>query len=147
MEGPMSPILAEIFMEHLEENVFYIVNSDHAPLFFKRYVKDTLAAVPTGKEDDLMDLLNAQFPEQISFGIKKKKLNTPLPGHLDDQISRREKTSVHRKPTHSDRYLNLQSQDTWSTMIGIMKGLVDCGMAICDIEFIDQELNHIQKSE
>ncbi|KFD50044.1 hypothetical protein M514_09004 [Trichuris suis] len=40
MDGPFSPILAEIFMEHLEEKAFSTPHVSDTPVFFKRDIDD-----------------------------------------------------------------------------------------------------------
>ncbi|KFD60645.1 hypothetical protein M514_08580 [Trichuris suis] len=106
MGSPLSPVLAEVFMEHLEERAFERTDSPVAPILFERYVEDIFAIVKKGQEDTLLEYLNTIFPGQIAFMIEKE-VNNELP-FLDVLVRRKGtglRTTVYRKPTHSDRSL------------------------------------------
>ncbi|KFD58455.1 hypothetical protein M513_00681 [Trichuris suis] len=59
MGSPLSPVLAEIFMEHLEDKAFNNTNAACVPRLFKRYMDDIFAIVETGKEELFLEYLNA----------------------------------------------------------------------------------------
>uniref|UniRef100_A0A5S6QG45 Reverse transcriptase domain-containing protein n=1 Tax=Trichuris muris TaxID=70415 RepID=A0A5S6QG45_TRIMR len=107
MGSPLSPIVAEIFMEHLEERAFPYGIAEYNVKFFKRYVDDVFAIVKKGQEDRLLNHLNSIFPHDIQFTIEKESRGR-LP-FLDLLIIRhgtKLKTTVYRKPTNSGKYLN-----------------------------------------
>ncbi|KFD62316.1 hypothetical protein M514_08664 [Trichuris suis] len=139
-----SPVLAELFMEHLEETAFEGTDNPWAPRLFKRYVDDIFAIVKKGQEEALLEHLNSIFPGQIAFTIEKE-LDNKVP-FLDVLVHRRGvclRTTVHRKPTHSDRYLHFSSHHPISVKRGVVTGMVDRAVIICDPEFLNSELHHI----
>ncbi|KFD47207.1 hypothetical protein M513_11473 [Trichuris suis] len=56
------------------------------------------------------------------------------------------KTTVYRKPTNPDRYLNYHSHHPRSFKIGIVEGMVHRAFHLCDADFLDAELKHIKRS-
>ncbi|KFD53986.1 hypothetical protein M514_05253 [Trichuris suis] len=70
--SPLSPVLAEIFMEHLVDKEFDITNAAHVPRFFKRYVDDILAIVETGKGEPFLEYLNSLFPNCVPLPLKRR---------------------------------------------------------------------------
>ncbi|KFD64585.1 hypothetical protein M514_23187 [Trichuris suis] len=144
MGSPLSPVLAELFMEHLKETAFEGTDNPWAPRLFKRYVDDIFAIVKKGQEEALLEYLNSIFPGQIAFTIEKE-VDNKLP-FLDVLVHRRGaclRTTVHRKPTHSDRYLHFSSHHPVSVKRGVVTGMVDRAVTICDPKFLNSELQHI----
>uniref|UniRef100_A0A5S6QS56 Reverse transcriptase domain-containing protein n=1 Tax=Trichuris muris TaxID=70415 RepID=A0A5S6QS56_TRIMR len=147
MGSPLSPVLAEVFMDSFERKVFATISSNIKPSFFNRYVDDIFAIIESGKEDQFLEELNSAFPYQILFTIEKEE-NNRLP-FLDSLILRSKgtlKTTAYRKPTHSDRYLNFFSYHPKSVMKGVVRSLVDRAVGICDPEFLEEELSHITRT-
>ncbi|KFD47738.1 hypothetical protein M514_11416 [Trichuris suis] len=109
MGSPLSPVLAEAFMEFLEDVAISTADTSITPTVFKRYV-DVFAVIKSGKEEIFLEHLNSIFPNHISFTIEKEE-NGRLPflGALVIRDGRRLKTTVCRKPTHSNRYLHFSS--------------------------------------
>uniref|UniRef100_A0A5S6Q3I9 Reverse transcriptase domain-containing protein n=1 Tax=Trichuris muris TaxID=70415 RepID=A0A5S6Q3I9_TRIMR len=66
MGSPLSPVMAEIFMEHLEDIAFKDGFTAFGVKMFKRYVDDIFVIIETGKEIALLDHLNGLFTGQIS---------------------------------------------------------------------------------
>ncbi|KFD63439.1 hypothetical protein M514_24365 [Trichuris suis] len=54
------------------------------------------------------------------------------------------KTTVCRKPAHSERYLHFSSHHLQSVMIGLIIGIVERARAICSEEFLSRELGQIK---
>ncbi|KFD60687.1 hypothetical protein M514_10612, partial [Trichuris suis] len=122
MGSPLSPVLAEVFMEFLEDVAFSTADTSITPTVFKRI-----------------------FPNHISFTIEKEE-NGRL-SFLDALVIRDEcglKTTVYRKPTHSNRYLHFSTSHSRWVMRGIITGMVDRAISVCDKEFLAAELRHIK---
>ncbi len=117
MGGRLSPILANLFMENLENQVLrsYLI----APRLYIRYVDDILIVwdISLGDFRLFLDHYNAQH-QDINLTVEEEK-DGQLP-FLDVLIQRpvvstngkgrREYSlSVYRKPTHSHRYLHFRS--------------------------------------
>ncbi|KFD49128.1 hypothetical protein M513_09952 [Trichuris suis] len=51
------------------------------------------------------------------------------------------KTTVYGKPTHSDKYVDFKSHHPRHVMTGILGGMVDRALAICDQEYLGEYKN------
>ncbi|KFD48111.1 hypothetical protein M513_11054 [Trichuris suis] len=110
-------------MELLEDVAFSTADTSITLTVFKRHVDDVFAVIKSGKEEIFLEHLNSIFPNHISFTIEKEE-NGRLP-FLDALVirdGRRLKTTVYRKPTHSNRYLHFSSHHSRSVMRGIITG-------------------------
>ena len=144
MGSPLSPVIAEIFMEHLEEKAFHTAGLDLTPRFFKRYVDDILAICQDGKEKLFLNTLNEVFKGTVSFTMERENEGKmPFLDILMYKNRNRLETSVYRKPTHSDRYLHFDSYHADSVKIGLVNTLVDRAFHICDRKYRPAELRHI----
>ena len=89
--------------------------------FWKRYVDDTCGALPPKTCKTFLDLLNLMDPstqftsEQESDG-KLPFLEILLEHHLDRCIS----TSVHRKTTHTNKYLDFDSHHPFAYKLAVV---------------------------
>ena len=105
--SPVSPVVANIFIEDLERNA--IATMTDRPRLWLRFVDDTLAIVKRYALQETLDHLNQQNPA-IQFTTEVEK-DGKLP-FLDAEIERQGahlSMTVFRKPTHSGRYLNFES--------------------------------------
>ncbi|KFD54747.1 hypothetical protein M513_04447 [Trichuris suis] len=74
----------------------------------------------------LLEHLNSLFLNCISFTIEKEtRCRLPFLDALVIRSKNRLKTTVYRKPTHSDRYLHFSSHHPRSVFTGIIRGMVD----------------------
>uniref|UniRef100_A0A5S6QFI1 Reverse transcriptase domain-containing protein n=1 Tax=Trichuris muris TaxID=70415 RepID=A0A5S6QFI1_TRIMR len=147
MGSPLSPVVAEIFMEHFEEKAFPLgIHGFHLSVF-KRYVDDVFAIVKRGEENCLLDHLNDVLPDSIVFAMEIET-EGKLP-FLDVLVMRKDThltTRVYRKPTNSDGYLNFYSNHPLEVKRGIITGMVDRAARICDEEFLNEELDFNYKT-
>uniref|UniRef100_A0A5S6QVQ2 Reverse transcriptase domain-containing protein n=1 Tax=Trichuris muris TaxID=70415 RepID=A0A5S6QVQ2_TRIMR len=144
--SPLSPILAEVYMEHFEQIAFDDINLDIRPICFKRYVDDIFSITPTGTEEQFLEHLNVLHPENIVQTIEKETDNKLA--FLDVLVIRGEDrltTTVYRKPTNKDAYLHFTSHHPLSVKTDIVAGMVDRAIAICDKNFLGKELQHIKR--
>ncbi|KFD51344.1 hypothetical protein M514_07749 [Trichuris suis] len=144
MGSPLSPVLAEVFMEHLEDKAFSEADRNILPRLFKRYVDDIFVIIESGREDIFLNFLNGLFPNTISFAMEKE-VSGKLP-FLDSLVIRmpeRLKTNVYRKPTHSDRYIHFSPHHPRAVMKGVIQGMARRAIDLCEPEFLEAELNHI----
>ncbi|KFD47662.1 hypothetical protein M513_11453 [Trichuris suis] len=146
MGSPLSPVMAEIFMESFERQMFEKVDRQIAPRLFKRYVDDIFVIIRDGKEEQFLHFLNSIRPNQTAFTMEKEENKTLA--FLDALIIRTNqglKTRVYRKPTHTDKYLDFSSHHPRSVMRGILSGMIDRAVNLCTPEYLQPELNYIRK--
>ena len=107
MGSPVSVIVAEIVMQHVEESALATCRQ-MIPLWL-RYVDDTFTAVHKDEIDDFHDHPNEQKAD-IQF-TKEIEENGKRP-FLDCLVSRDKnelRTTVYRKATHTNRLLDESS--------------------------------------
>ena len=76
MGNPLSPVLANIFMSKLEDDIV----SPNAPSLYHRYVDDCIAKRKKGQPDELLEELNSYHPN-IKFTVQDN------PSHFLDTVS------------------------------------------------------------
>ncbi|XP_038064046.1 uncharacterized protein LOC119734578 [Patiria miniata] len=147
MGSPLSPVLADIFMEEFESSS--LLTADLRPSLWLRYVDDTFVVWPHGPDtlQDFLQYLNKQHTS-ISFTMEQEQHGT-IP-FLDVKISRNPDGtlghSVYRKPTHTDRYLHQRSFHHPSIKSSVNRTLVQRAFEVCDQDNLKRELKHIQTS-
>uniref|UniRef100_A0A5S6QH72 Reverse transcriptase domain-containing protein n=1 Tax=Trichuris muris TaxID=70415 RepID=A0A5S6QH72_TRIMR len=147
MGSSLSPVIAELFMEHLEEKAFPSGLSEHNVKLFKRYVDDIFAIVKQGKEDELLNHLNNLFPGKIQFTIEREEEGClPFLDVLVVKEGNQLKTKVYRKATNSGKYLNFLSNHPKSVKKGIVTAMVDRATKICSREYLQEEIDFIRQT-
>ena len=123
MGSPLGPVLANIFMSHLEKHALDTYQGQK-PLFYKRYVDDIFLVFSSSADvSQFFQWINAQHP-QIRFTLEEEQDDKI--SFLDVLVSRQTDgkllTSVFRKPTFSGLYLR------WDSFVPKMfkRGLVYC---------------------
>ena len=132
MGSPVSVVVAEIVMQHVEERALATCRQT-IPLWL-RYVDDTLTIqlFKKTKIDDFHDHLNEQNAD-IQF-TKEIEENGKLP-FLDCLVSRDNnelRTTVYRKPTHTDRLLDESSYNPTSHKATTIRTLTRRAQLVCD---------------
>ena len=112
MGSPISPLEASLFMEDLE--VQAIMTSPLPPVLWKRFVDDTFTIIQKQHKDSFLEHLNTINPS-IKFTSEETRPDGSMP-FLDILITPMDdgslQTSVYRKPTHTDLYLQWDSHHT-----------------------------------
>ena len=130
MGSPVSVVVAEIVMQHVEERALATCRQT-IPLWL-RYVEDTFTAVDIDEIDAFHDHLNEQNAD-IHFN-KEIEENGKLP-FLDCLVSRDNnelRTTVYRKPTHTDRLLDGSFYNPTSHKATSIKTLTRRAQLVCD---------------
>ena len=128
MGSPVSAIVANLFMEWLEKETIAIAPMDIKTKLWRRYVDDVLEIIKEGTSERLTQHLNMIDPTgSIKFTYEEESdRKIPL---LDTLIVRKEdgsvKLLVYRKKTHTDQYLNFQSQHPLHQKLGVIRTLMD----------------------
>ena len=93
MGSPVSPIVANLFMEDLEQRAIESAPEELRPKLWKRYVDDTLEVIRRGKVEEWSTHLNSMDPTgSIKFTYEEETNNT-IP-FLDTLLERRPDGSV-----------------------------------------------------
>ncbi|XP_022109770.1 uncharacterized protein LOC110989580 [Acanthaster planci] len=107
MGSPRSAVLADIFVEEFETSP--LLTAYPKPTIWLRYVEDTFVTWPNSQDhlQEFLEYLNKQHPT-IKFTMEQEQdgqLSFPdvhLSRNPDGTLNHR----VHRKPTHTNRYLH-----------------------------------------
>ncbi|XP_046382334.1 uncharacterized protein LOC124153280 [Ischnura elegans] len=145
MGSPLSPAIANFFMEDFEERA--LSTAKIKPKYYFRYVDDTFIVWPHGQETlpAFLQHMNSLHPNiQVTMEMEKDGC---LP-FLDVLIRRKEDGSlshrVYRKPTHTDLYLNGLSHHHPSQRNAVLTSLFHRAKRIADEESLPQEINHLR---
>ena len=115
MGSPISPIVADLYMENFE--VRAINTSPHIPLMWKRFVDDTFVVIKAAHKQEFLEHINS-IDHHIQFTSEDSKPDGSTP-FLDMTIKPKEdgrlSTTVYRKPTHTDLYLQWDSHHSISS--------------------------------
>ncbi len=147
MGSPVSPIVANIYMEQFE--VIAIASAPTPPKYWDRYVDDTHTVVKKNKLKELHDHLNDVKKGIIEFTLEECGEDGGVP-FLDTYCTVQEdgsiKTSVYRKPTHTDLYLNWESHHPLSAKLSVVNTLFYRAEVVCsDKETLDAEKAHLNE--
>ena len=120
MGSPVSPVVANIYMEMFEE--LALRTAEHPPRIWKRYVDDTFCVMKKTDVEGFLSHLNSLCPT-IFFTMEQEDgklpfLDTLLHHKTDGSLD----ISIYRKPTHTDRYLHFSSHHPRH----VKQGVVSC---------------------
>ena len=126
MGSPLSPAIANIFMAKLEKTVLEQTDYDERPSAWFRFVDDVFSVIKESAVTSFLQRLNNQHP-QIQFTIEKEKEHK-LP-FLEVTVHRladgRLATDTYRKPTHTGRFLNYESNHPVHVKAAVATSLFD----------------------
>ena len=121
-----------------------IIDNDDDFLFWFHYVDDIITCVPKNKLDESLATINSicanfQFTSEIE--------NSNVISFLDHEIIKYETGQfgfrVHRKQTHTDKYLNIESYNPINQKESVVRTLLVRANIICDHECKHEEINHV----
>ena len=102
MGSPVSPVIANICMEHFES--LAIPSSPTLIKWWFRYVDDVHSATRKDQVNTLQEHLNS-IDQHIKFTIELPgTYGLPFLDTLTEPIPNSIESTVYRKPTHTDRY-------------------------------------------
>ena len=150
MGSPVSPIVANLFMEDLEQRAMESASAELRPTLWKRYVDDTLEVIKRGKVDAWSAHLNNMDPTgSIKFIHEVETDNTIA--FLDTLLERKEdgsvKVKVYRKKTHTNQYLAFDSHHPLHQKLGVPRTLLNrCDEIVTEEEDRKEERNTIKNA-
>ena len=147
MGSPISPVVANLYMEDLETKA--IQTAQNPPSFWRRFVDDTLTILKSSNTNEFLQHLNS-IDKHIQFTKEESRSDGSMP-FLDILITPREdgtlKTTVYRKPTHTDQYLNWDSNHTITSKYGVVGTLHHRAKTICSSpELLQHEEKHLHQA-
>ena len=146
MGSPLSPVIANLYMETFKMQV--LKTSPQKPCtLWVRYVDDVFTIWPHGDHslNEFLEHLNSQKPA-IQYTMEKeseKKI-----AFLDVLVEKERTsatTSIFRKETHTDRYINYNSHHHARIKSGIIECLKTRAETVCDTTRLSGELNHFKQ--
>ena len=145
MGSPVSPIVANLFMEDYEGKALEAYQDP--PKYWGRYVDDGLAVIKTAYIEPFTQHLNAQHTSiqwtcELEADGKLPMLDTLTTRMSDGSL----KFSVYRKPTHTDQYLQFQSHQPMEHKMGVIRTLTHrADTIISDPQDKEREIKHLMK--
>ena len=144
MGSPISPIIANIFMEEFE--VKALQSFPNPPSIWLRFVDDTFVINKAEYSQDLLQHINNQDPH-IQFTVEPTQqgslpfLDTLVTIQPDNTLT----TSVYRKPTHTDQYLHWDSNHHITAKHSVYNTLAHRAKSVSSTQdSLDRELSHIK---
>ena len=143
MGSPVSPVVANICMEKMEEMA--IKTTPVPPKTWKCFVDDSFSIIKKNAVATFHNTLNSIDPS-IQFTLEHE--NNGRLAFLDTIITRKDKKltiDVHRKPTHTDRYLDYHSHHHHKHKTSTGKTLIHRALTLPNTEEgRTNELEHVK---
>ena len=145
--SPISPVVANLYMEEFE--IKPISSSPQPSYLWRRFVDDTFTLIKSSEKTRFLEHLNTIDPN-IQFTNEECRIDGSMP-FLDILIIPKEdgslSTTVYRKPTHTDLYLQWDSNHTVSSKYSVVGSLHHRAKTICSSpELLQQEEDHLKKA-
>ena len=145
MGSPLSPVLANLFMEHFEVDLLSQITP--SPPLWLRYVDDVVMVWNPDDDFNGFHVAVNQLCPSIKFTTEWEELRS-LP-FLDSKIHR--DTSgfsfeIYRKPTHSGQYLHFYSSQPVSVKRSTLFSLLLRVYRIADFPFLSKEIDILYRS-
>ncbi|MCG8429652.1 MAG: hypothetical protein MJA29_00535, partial [Candidatus Omnitrophica bacterium] len=145
MGSPCSPVVANIYMEFFENKALSIPNAPINTDWWYRYVDDCLTKIKKGNQRVALDFLNS-IDEHIKFTIEEPNGEGAIP-FLDTHprpVKGKVECKVYRKPTHTDKYLDWNSNHPLSAKRAVVRALTDRAFKVCSTpEALNNEIEHL----
>ena len=129
MGSPVSPVIANIYMEYFES--IAIPSSPTLIKWWFRYLDDVHSATRKDQVNQLQEHLNSIDP-YIKFTIELPGTDgLPFLDTLTKPILNSIESTVYRKPTHTDRYLDYNSNHPISAKPSVVHTLIHRAKQVC----------------
>ena len=146
MGSPVLVTVANLVMEDVEQRA--LATTDVHPRFWKRYVDDTCTVLPADDVQRFLDHLSRvepsiRFTVEVESDGKLPFLDVLLRHNPDGSVS----TTVYRKPTHTDRYLDFASHHPLAHKIAVVRTLHSRAKTInSSVVGKDEETRHLRQA-
>ena len=147
MGSPISPIVANLFMEDLEKKA--LATAPTPSTLWKRFVDDTFIIIQKTEKDNFLQHLNT-IDENIHFKCEEADEDGSI-AFLDMLITPDEEgslnTSVYRKATHTDQYFHWDSHHAVASKYSVVGTLFHRARTICSTPMkLQKEEKHLHQS-
>ena len=147
MGSAISLIVDNLFMEDFE--VKAINTAQNPPKMWKRYVDNTCVILDSARKEEFLQHINSVDPH-IQFTVEDAKpdgsilfLDTIVMPQPDESI----KTTVVRKPTHTDMYLHWDRYHHQSAKFSVINTLRHRAKTVCSTsQLLKEEENHLHNA-
>ena len=144
MGSPVSPVISNIYMEYFESLGIPI-----SPTLIKwwfRYVDDVHSVTRKDQVNKLQEHLSSVDPH-IKFTIELPGIDgLPFLVTLTKPTPNSIESTVYRKPTHTDRYLEYNSNHPISAKLSVIHTLIHRAKQVCSTpEFLAKEMDRFHK--
>ena len=147
MVSPLSPIVANIFMEYFEKEA--LETAPHPPSLWKRFVDDTFVILERQHKEEFFHHINS-LDNNIKFTAENTRADGSIP-FMDALVTPKSdgnlQTKVYRKPTHTNQYLQWDSHHAMSNKYSVISSLLHRAKHICSSqELLEEEQKQIQEA-
>ena len=147
MGSPLSPIIANMYMEEFQTEE--LSTASNPPTLWKRFVDDTFVVIQTSHKEEFFNHINS-IEESIQFTAEDPQADGSLPfldvlvtPQTDGSLS----TSVYRKPTHTNQYLQWDSHHSISAKYNVISTLFHRAKEMYSTkQQLKEEQDHIQQA-
>ena len=147
MGSPISPVIANLYMELFEQHALSTFPG-LKPRLWLRYVDDTFVILNADQQDSFFNFINS-LDTNIKFTQENPKdntlsfLDTAIHRHLDGTLI----TKVYRKPINTDHYLRFESNHPLIHKLGVIRTLDYRAETVSSsLEDTEAEKSHIREA-
>ncbi|XP_030845380.1 uncharacterized protein LOC100892584 [Strongylocentrotus purpuratus] len=144
MGSPLSPVIANIFMEHFETTALQTLSQ--RPSLWLRYVDDTFVIWPHSRRDldHFLAHINQHHPI-IKFTMETEQNNSiPFPDVLFTKSQSGKPThQVYKTHTHTDIYLHYRSFHHIFVLQSVPNAFIHRAHQLSDADHLVQEIQHV----
>ena len=145
MGSPRSPIIANLYMEVFETQA--ISTAPHPCSLWRRFVDDTFVVIQKAQKDSFIEHINS-IDDKIQFTMEDSRSDGSMP-FLDTLVTPTSdgslSTTVYRKPTYTDLYLQWDSHHIIPAKDSVVNTLRHTARAVCsNQQLLEEEEDHLQ---
>ena len=147
MGSPVSPGVANLYMVFFEHRA--LTSAVNPPRLWRRYVYDTFVTLQQLQKEEFLQHIKSVDPS-ILYTTEEEKQDGSMP-FLGTLVTPQEDgtltTTVYRKPTHTDLYLQWDSHHNLACKYSVINTLTHRAKAVCsNSKLLEKELNIYMRS-